>query len=88
MDSILLFPTQHMSLFRQEALSARQHRWLGAISLAQPIPLAVLAAISVLIAGALIAFLYWGEFTRKERVVGQVVMAHGMARIYSPVSGL
>jgi membrane fusion protein len=76
-----------MSLFRQEALSARQHRWLGAISLAQPIPLAVLAAISVLIAGALIAFLYWGEFTRKERVVGQVVMAHGMARIYSPVVG-
>jgi membrane fusion protein len=76
-----------MSLFRQEVIKAKQQQWMGEILLARPISLAFLTATALVIAIVLLSFLAWGEFTRKEHVIGRIVLTQGLAKVYSPVVG-
>jgi len=82
-------PTQKPNLpfFREEVLTAKQQEWLGEILLARPIAFSVLGALSLAVAIAAIVLLIYGEYTRKERVVGQITLDNGLAKIYSPVAG-
>lgn len=75
------------SLFRKEVLEARQTRWLGSISLSQPLPLWLLTIAAILIALAIILFLTLGEYTRRTRVNGQLYPSEGLATIASPMMG-
>jgi hypothetical protein len=59
-------------LFRVEVLAAKQQQWLGQILLARPISFSLLSAFAIVVATAVILFLVFGEYTRKERVTGQV----------------
>src|SRR5690606_3334414 len=75
-------------LFRREALEARKVRWLGGISLAQPLRPWLLTAFAVLAAALVLLFLLRGEYTRRTRVVGQLVPEQGMATVVSPATGV
>lgn len=75
-------------LFRPEVLAAKRTSWLGGISLAQPIRLWVLAAFAAFAALAIVLFLVFGTYTRRSRVVGQLVPVQGMATVLAPATGV
>lgn len=75
-------------LFRPEVLEAKRRSWLGSISLAQPLSLWLLTAFAVLAAAAIVLFLVFGSYTRRSRVVGQLVPDLGLATVIAPVSGV
>lgn len=75
-------------LFRPEVMEAKRRSWLGGISLAQPLSLWLLAGFAMLAAAAIIVFLVVGEYTRRSRVVGQLVPDLGLATVMAPVTGV
>lgn len=75
-------------LFRSEVLEARRRSWLGGISLAQPLSLWTLAGFAALAAAAVVLFLAFGEYTRRSRVVGQLVPDLGLVTVIAPVGGV
>lgn len=75
-------------LFRPEVLQAKRRSWLGGISLAQPLSLWVLTGFTVLAAVAIVLFLVFGEYTRRSRVLGQLVPDLGLATVVAPVAGV
>lgn len=76
------------NLFRTEVLEARRTSWLGDISLAQPVPLWVLTTAAVVVALAVALFLTFGTYTRRSRVVGQLVPSMGLATVLAPATGV
>ncbi|MGK7294250.1 MAG: HlyD family secretion protein [Candidatus Wenzhouxiangella sp. M2_3B_020] len=76
------------SLFRKEVLEARQNQWLGGISLVQPLRGWVLAAFAVGAAVVVLAFLFFGDYTRRSRVSGQLVPSAGLATVMAPAVGV
>ncbi|MCC7248492.1 MAG: HlyD family efflux transporter periplasmic adaptor subunit [Lysobacter sp.] len=76
------------SLFRQEVLDERKDGLFGQISLIQPVRTWVLAACAAAFALALILFLVFGSYTRRNRVSGQLVPVRGLATVVSPAAGL
>src|SRR5690625_300511 len=77
-----------MSLFRKEALAARQHRWLGEIVLVRPLSLTLLTFMSAVFAVAVIVFLIWGSYTKRTTVSGHVVPTGGLVKVYAPEASL
>jgi len=75
-------------LFRQEVIDARRVGWLGGISLAQPLRLWLLTGAAIIAAGCVALFLTLGTYTRRSRVVGQLVPVQGMATVLSPATGV
>jgi membrane fusion protein len=75
-------------LFRQEAIDAQREKLLGAVSAARPVPLWVFTALAVGFAATLIAFAFWGEYTRRERVEGFLALDAGAARVLAPEGGV
>jgi membrane fusion protein len=75
-------------LFRREVVEAKRKQLTGEILLTRPLSLAVITALSLLIAVSLIILLFFGNYTRRERVTGRVAVAEGIAKIYAPVSGV
>jgi membrane fusion protein len=61
---------------------------LGAISLVQPVRLWVLTATAVAIALAVALFLILGTYTRRSRVIGQLVPSKGLATVLAPLTGV
>ena len=76
------------SLFRKEVLEARQNQWLGGISLVQPLRGWILAAFAVGAALLVLAFLFFGDYTRRSRVSGQLVPSAGLATVMAPAVGV
>lgn len=74
-------------MFRPEALAAKRGEWLGTIQLAAPLSGWVLSAVAVALAIALLAFLTFGHYTRRERVSGQLMPAQGLLGVASPNVG-
>lgn len=74
-------------IFRSEALSYKQDRLHGEVLIARSPTISLLVWIAVLFAAALIAFTFWGEYTRKEHVAGYLSPTQGMIRIFSPQAG-
>lgn len=76
------------SLFRQEALDAKKHSFLGSISIAQPLSLWVYASGGLMCACLIVSFLIFGEYTRRTTVVGSLVPNLGLATLVSPIQGV
>lgn len=76
------------ALFRQEAVEARQQNWLGDTLVARPLATSVLTLLAILVAALVVAFLVWGEYTRKERVAGEIQTSLGQAKIIPPQYGI
>ena len=62
-------------LFRPEVLEARQQAWLGGIQLIRPLSLSLLTACAAGAALLVVAYLFFGEYTRKARVGGVLPVA-------------
>lgn len=76
------------SLFRQEALDAKKHSFLGNISIAQPLSLWVYAVAGLLCACMILMFLILGEYTRRTTVTGSLVPNLGLATLVAPIQGV
>jgi membrane fusion protein len=75
------------TVFREEAISTAATGWLGEIRIASPIKHTVWATCAVLCGTAIVLWLYFGEYTRRERVQGLVVPTSGLAKIRSRSAG-
>ena len=77
-----------LPLFRSEALQARRHSWLGEVVLDQAPSARLLAAGAILAGVAIVLLLAFGDYTRRTRVLGQLVPTQGLATVVAPVSGV
>src|SRR5436190_23416709 len=71
-----------LNLFRQEALDYKRDTWLGDILISRPTSFAYLAWLFFIISLATLAYLIWGEYTKKARVTGYLVPDQGLIKIY------
>jgi len=74
-------------LFRQEAIDAQREKLLGEVSIARPVPVWVFTLLALAFAALLIGFMFWGEYTRRERVEGFLASDAGAAPILAPEAG-
>jgi len=78
---------QSRPLFREEVTTKNQSRELGDIILVRPLPFTLLAISSITLAGAVVAMLFWGTYTARSPVSGQLVPSTGLIKLYAPQSG-
>lgn len=74
-------------LFRQEAIDARRGQWLGVIHVATPLSRWVWTALGVALAAAIVAFLVFGHYTRRDRVSGRLVPSAGLLGVTAVHAG-
>ncbi len=79
--------TTGRELFRKNALQRHSGNWVGSIRIASPPSHALWSICFASLGLALCILLYFGEYTRREKAVGHLVAAGGVARIPSPTSG-
>jgi membrane fusion protein len=75
-------------LFRKEVFEAQRQKWLGGISLVQPLRLWVLSAAAIAGTAAVVALLVLGSYTRRSTVTGQLVPNLGLSTVVSPGEGV
>ena len=75
-------------LFRQQAIDALQVHSTGRVASIAPISAWFLTAFLSIIAAASIAFLFFGSYTKKERVSGVLMPAAGVIRLRAPESAV
>ncbi len=75
-------------LFRPEATAAQGAQFMGVIRIGRNPRFALVAATSLFLALALVAFGIWGEITRKSRVPGLLVPAAGTVQITAQSAGV
>jgi membrane fusion protein len=74
--------------FRPECQADNRRSWLGGISLVQPPSLWAAALFAACAASAIALLLFFGEYTRRSRVTGQLVPDRGLAIVVAPISGV
>jgi membrane fusion protein len=74
-------------LFRKEMLRAQRGQWLGAINLATPLSFKWWSALALVLAGAILAFLILGHYTRRETVTGQLQPSAGVLSLAAQTTG-
>jgi membrane fusion protein len=75
-------------LFRQQAIKHQSARLDGEVVIAQPVSSSVLTGALVLVVTALVIFLVWASFDRKETVSGYLKPNRGLAKITAPRAGV
>lgn len=76
------------ALFRQEVLDAQSAQYLGGIRIGRDPRHGTVVAVSLLLAGALVAFAVWGQVTRNARIPGLLVSALGNLRLSAAAAGM
>ena len=69
------------SLFRSEVLSAQKVDWVGRVVIATPISFAFMTFCAFLAGLVLVAFLTWGEYTKRSTI-------KGLVQSYTSVAGV
>lgn len=77
-----------MTLFRQEVMNARKNHWLGDVMIASPPSLRVSAIAAAVIIIAIVLFICFFSYTKKQQVQGVLMPDKGVIKIYSPQPGL
>jgi len=75
------------TLFRSEATESAREKPLGEVALIRPLSSGVLAAGAIAVALVLIAFAFWGQYTRKAHVTGYLAPTKGVIKVYAPSVG-
>ncbi len=75
------------SLFRPEVAEAQRQNWLGQVQLVRPLSLSVYMVSVLCVLALVLAFLFFGEYTRKARIGGVLVPDLGVIRLVPPVQG-
>ena len=81
-------PADDQPLFRAQVLAEQQSQWLGKVLITSPISHAVFAGSAIVAASSIVALLFFGDYTRKERITGWLVPEHGLVQVYTPQSGV
>lgn len=79
--------TADQDLFRQEVLQARSEAAHGPSLDIRPISGRGLTLCALVMAGAVLALMTWGQYTRKEHVAGTVQAREGVAQVVTPDAG-
>ena len=80
--------TPQRQLFRQEVVEFQQRdRQWGRVVPLQPLPTRLLVWFITAIAVAVVVFLFFAQYARKETVTGYLAPAAGTARIFAPQQG-
>ncbi len=79
--------TDQKSFFRPEVFEAKKNRWTGHVVLSRPFSFVFLTGCAAAGAATLIAFAFFGSYTRKTTVDGQLLPAAGLVRVYAPDTG-
>lgn len=74
-------------LFRSEALEANRNGLQGGVLIATPPSVRLLVFAAVLAAALVVAYGFWGEYTRKAHVSGFLVPTQGLIRVHAPQVG-
>lgn len=75
-------------LFRKEVIENRRGSWLGSISLVQPLRMWLLASLAAVAGGLVLFFLFFGEYTRRSRVAGELVPDLGLSTVVASAPGV
>ncbi|KWE47548.1 anibiotic ABC transporter [Burkholderia ubonensis] len=75
------------TLFREEALDATKHKLMGTVSLYSPPYRWLMIGVATTLTLAVVAFLVFGTYTKRERVVGQLLPAKGLLTVAPPMMG-
>ncbi len=75
------------SIFRPQALQHQQQRWNGRALLVTPLPLPVVAGLSLLFMACLLWLLIEGRYTRRVNIGGEVVTQPHAITLYAPQQG-
>jgi membrane fusion protein len=75
-------------LFRNEVAAASQDDWLGELVLAKPLSFTLFSTGFAVLALTLVAFLVWGQYTRKIRASGYVVPDVGVIKVVPSQPGV
>ena len=76
------------TLFRPEALSAQKVDWIGKVVITTPISFAFMTFCAFLAGLVLVAFLTWGECTKRSTIKGQLIPDKGLVQSYTSVAGV
>jgi len=76
------------SLFRQQAIDAQQTSNLGRIVLIRPFSFTVITTVSVILALLLVCLFYFGSYTRRTSVTGQLMPVQGLVRVFPIQTGI
>jgi len=80
--------TQRPSLFRQEAVDFQRHnREWGQVAQLQPLSTKVIAWLIIAATALTISFLFLGQYSRKETVIGYLTPTSGTSKIFVPQRG-
>lgn len=75
------------NLFRQEVIDAKRGDWLGSILIAAPLSRWWVTALACTLAAALLLFLFFGQYTRRESVTGQLVPSAALLTVTAITAG-
>lgn len=76
------------TLFRQQALDAQKISGYGRIVLIRPFSFTVLTVVAVVLGLLVMSLFYFGSYTRRTPVVGQLAPMQGMIRVYPVQTGV
>ena len=74
--------------FREEFLEAKSQKWAGNVVLTRPFSFTFLTVCSIAIGLAIIIFIFFGGYTKRNTVQGQLVPKDGLVQVYSSSQGL
>jgi membrane fusion protein len=74
-------------LFRTAALNAYRAKWLGEIVLVRPLSFLALTAMAVAMSLLVGCFMFFGSYTKRSTVTGQLVPDVGVLKVYAPQPG-
>ncbi|KVT35637.1 HlyD family secretion protein [Burkholderia ubonensis] len=75
------------TLFREEALDATKHKLMGTVSLYSPPYRWLMIGVATALTLAVVVFLVFGTYTKRERVAGQLLPAKGLLTVAPPMMG-
>ncbi|MEO8627923.1 MAG: HlyD family efflux transporter periplasmic adaptor subunit [Betaproteobacteria bacterium] len=73
-----------LTLFRGEALDFARDKALGDVALVRPFSSGFITVVALVMAIAVVAFAYWGQYTRKAHLVGYLSPTKGIIKVYPP----
>lgn len=75
-------------LFRSEVADARKDKWFGEVQIVRPIPISLVAAISVAFVCLCVAYAGFANYTRRAHASGILMPSAGLITVVSPSAGL
>lgn len=79
---------EEQPLFRRQVLAEQQSQWLGKVLIAPSVSHAYFVGFAILAATSVVTLLFFGDYTRKERIAGWLVPEHGLVQVHTPQSGV